>query len=88
MSEPREIVRYARFTDKTGRTWLVAPGPEWKNNIWVESDMGERGLGGSTERFRMFDGDDIVLIGPWNSNPDSFLGACDVRPEDVNYARL
>jgi hypothetical protein len=72
MFEPRPDYRYEKFQDKTGRTWLVRVGPHPEYHIWVESDMGNRGLGGSSMRFRLEDGSDVILIGPWNSNRQSF----------------
>ena len=68
--KPPEV--YERFTDPTGRTWLVRVGEDRHKHIWVESDMGHRGLDGSIRKYTLTDGTEIRLIGPWNSNREAF----------------
>ena len=76
MKEPKAQTLYRSYIDKTGRTWLVS---EDHQEVWVESEIGNRGLGGYPRRFQLVDGGSICLIGPWASNQGSFTIATGVE---------
>ena len=72
---------YKRHIDSKGRTWLVRNKPSNDGNpiIVMESSPGDRGMDGAPMRFKLDDGTEIVLIGPWYSNQSYFEEATGVK---------
>lgn len=68
----RENIEYRIATGKKYEIWLYTP--DNASNTFCSGGPGSRGFGGSTVRFKLFNGlGHIDLKGPWHSNTDSLL---------------
>ena len=63
---------FVRYIGKGGRIWLVGV-TEPSNNIYVDGCPGSQGFGGSTLTFKMVDGSEVQLKGPWHSNSEALF---------------
>lgn len=73
-SADAESLLYKLIIGKSGRRWLY--NDEKFNaaaNIYVEGARGSQGFGGRGIVFRLIEGGEICLAGPWCSNSDSFF---------------
>jgi len=73
-SAEAEEKTYKVFKGKSGRRWLVAIQPNEGDNVYAESlDPNSDGFAGRTLTFKMEDGTELKLQGPWHSNADSLF---------------
>lgn len=56
-----------------GRIWLYAVQPNAGENIYVSGGPNSKGFGGSTLTFKLEDGSEMQLQGPWHSNAVDLL---------------
>lgn len=78
---------YRMFVGKSGLRWLVANQPNEGDNVYVEGGPGSNGFGGATLTFKLIDGGEVNLRGPWHSNSsDLFLDTGhDARAKHLTY---
>lgn len=62
---------YHLVRGKSGKIWLYAEQEDAASNIYIEGGPGSNGFGGSTLTFRLVEGGEIQLKGPWHSNSDA-----------------
>lgn len=59
---------YRSIQGKSGHMWLYAIQENAGENIYVSGGRNSQGFGGDTLTFRLQDGTDLELKGPWHSN--------------------
>ena len=64
---------YKEYFGKSGRIWLVAVQDNPADNIYVEGGPNSDGFGGATLTFKLEDGREVRLKGPWHSNSNALF---------------
>jgi hypothetical protein len=62
-----------KYIGKSGKIWLHPHDEPENSMVIVQGEPGSRGFGGSEMRFRLTDGTELMLKGPWSSNHDAFF---------------
>jgi hypothetical protein len=78
---------YKKLVGKSGRIWLVAIQENAADNIYVSGGKHSQGFAGRTLTFKVDDGSDISLAGPWHSNSAALLAdtGVDVRDKYLTF---
>ena len=86
-SQEAETRRYNKYIGKSGRIWLVADQKNKADNVYVEGGKNSEGFAGRTINFKLVDGGEISLKGPWHSNTGSLYSdtGVDLRNEFLTY---
>lgn len=76
---------YQKVVGKSGRTWLFMP--DSADNIYVSGDKGSQGFAGRTLTFKLEDGSEMKLTGPWHSNSRALFDdtGVDLRAKHMTF---
>tara|TARA_R110000787_G_scaffold19874_16_gene59191 strand:- start:137 stop:676 length:540 start_codon:yes stop_codon:yes gene_type:complete len=78
---------YKAYVGKSGKTWCVADQESAADNIYVDGGPNSRGMAGRTLTFKLSDGGEIQLQGPWKTGAGELYKDTGVDIRDAYFTR-